>query len=530
MPVLTGDGHSRRFTSYGKRRVNVGSTHRDWLASVHSGDSTSTSSGIMMTSTPVTLEDYTSPTLKVAGLSKLMPAATPIEQHHQLHRQSAEPDKENHPPPIPRQRKVANPADGARAGKSSSTSRDSAESDEVLIKPPKKKAGASTKNRRAFVVDSPDPKSSKSPPPPPVSRPPLLDRKNTSSLPLTSSSPVKSSQASSKSEAKCVHAHAYSYCFCSRPPPILPISHVKPATTFTHFPAVAAPQTGNKKSSAVSSSSLALPPPRGHGVQATAAWRKPLPLTPIVIAGQGRFGFVKPKRPPKEREQASPTRRVKERKRTESVEVVVEVQAKPSVKREIIDLTDERELTHRETTAPIKKKEISPSTLPSAVITRGEPKPLSSASASSATKAALVVAQTPPQTPQTPRLSTLPISPEFGPLLQACTIPALQPYDFTSFIRHFPLLLSGTRWTKLGEATYSEVFVASSANATSELGGEETIVVKVIPLHMPDKDNQANGSIETPQTSLCKDVAREVEITKMLAEDGTDTGYPGLRG
>lgn len=91
-------------------------------------------------------------------------------------------------------------------------------------------------------------------------------------------------------------------------------------------------------------------------------------------------------------------------------------------------------------------------------------------------------------------------------LIQACSSTSVQP--FSTFIKSFPLFSASKDVfvTKVGEASYSEVFGFSQSTEDADL------VLKVIPLF--------SGIMETngpfPDCSSPEDVLREIEITKKM--------------
>ena len=137
-----------------------------------------------------------------------------------------------------------------------------------------------------------------------------------------------------------------------------------------------------------------------------------------------------------------------------------------------------------------------------------------------------------------PSPSTHPFDGGIAPLLSACD--QAIPYSFASFVEraHRMVDLPGVStgheiedrsyWSKLGEATYSEVFsVARSPDAPPEDG----IVIKVIPMRRqsPLRSSKDPMPTEVPQESEWEDVWREVQLTRLLAmrENGGD-GFVGL--
>jgi hypothetical protein len=139
---------------------------------------------------------------------------------------------------------------------------------------------------------------------------------------------------------------------------------------------------------------------------------------------------------------------------------------------------------------------------------------------------------------------------EFAPLLRYCSGPSANApaeiLDFAGVVDNPQPLLSNlateekVKWSKLGEATYSEVFIISSGAATTSSKG---IVVKVIPLHMSpvhtaDEEKveeafaKAGEKQEEAFTSSIDDLAREIRIFRALSEQSQSSGkgWPGFKG
>lgn len=91
-------------------------------------------------------------------------------------------------------------------------------------------------------------------------------------------------------------------------------------------------------------------------------------------------------------------------------------------------------------------------------------------------------------------------------LIQACSSASVQ--EFNAFIKSFPLFPASKDvfMTKVGEASYSEVFGFSQSAEDADL------VLKVIPLFSGTVE--ADGSF--PDCSSPEDVLREIEITKKM--------------
>lgn len=114
------------------------------------------------------------------------------------------------------------------------------------------------------------------------------------------------------------------------------------------------------------------------------------------------------------------------------------------------------------------------------------------------------------------------------PLLSATN--QSHPLDFTSFISSPPSPFSPTtsisraasRWTKIGEASYSEVFE------------REGIVVKIIPVagkEVDELEGSAEEEAEVPYSSDWASVEREIEISKLVGgEEDAVEGFVEFKG
>lgn len=140
-----------------------------------------------------------------------------------------------------------------------------------------------------------------------------------------------------------------------------------------------------------------------------------------------------------------------------------------------------------------------------------------------------IALSTPPSATASASASTLSPGQDIQELLQEADPISPLLHDFTDFVTTFPLRPDGgdgatidtVTWRKLGEATYSEVYVVTCRT-------RET-VVKIIPLCVPTPTPatpQEQVHKELPQTSYCGDVKREIAISRALA---TTHGYPQLK-
>ncbi|TYJ56443.1 hypothetical protein B9479_002846 [Cryptococcus floricola] len=108
-------------------------------------------------------------------------------------------------------------------------------------------------------------------------------------------------------------------------------------------------------------------------------------------------------------------------------------------------------------------------------------------------------------------------------LVEGCSIKAV--HDFTTLLRNFPLLSSSAKAvvTKVGEASYSEVFGFSSPVDTES----DPLVIKIIPLLSEPGD--VGGDTPMPDCSDPEDVLREIEVTKHMS-NVPGGGYVQFKG
>lgn len=139
-----------------------------------------------------------------------------------------------------------------------------------------------------------------------------------------------------------------------------------------------------------------------------------------------------------------------------------------------------------------------------------------------------------------PSPSVHPVPTELAPLLPHLLSPTI--YNFTSFVSAplAPLasVSTATRsasaawWTKIGEASYSEVF-ATAAEEEDGGGRDEIVVVKVIPIADPRPPPRRRGGASTscgaeelPFLSDWSAIQREIVTSRALG--GQDTAVPGF--
>lgn len=129
-----------------------------------------------------------------------------------------------------------------------------------------------------------------------------------------------------------------------------------------------------------------------------------------------------------------------------------------------------------------------------------------------------------------PSPTSHPVPPQLAPLLPHLLSSTI--YNFTSFVSS-PLapLASNTAanwWTKVGEASYSEVFATAAQSVRG--GGGGTVVVKIIPIANPALSGKANEADEDeeelPFMSDWTAVQREIQTSRTLG--GEATAVPGF--
>lgn len=151
------------------------------------------------------------------------------------------------------------------------------------------------------------------------------------------------------------------------------------------------------------------------------------------------------------------------------------------------------------------------------------------------------------QEPKTPsqggiKRSNLKVAPAIQPLLQACGQAAA--YDFSSFIDQTAQPNDSCSdvkmsWKKLGEATYSEIFVrvhnCDDAPKSRQLYDDDVMVVKVVPIHLPKprrskKKVSQSDEEERPEETSVEDALRELTVTRLMNEDDPGGSFISLLG
>lgn len=344
------------------------------------------------------------------------------------------------------------------------------------------------------------------------------------------------------------------------------------------------------KSSSSSSSSMHRPPPRGHNSQSSVPWRRP--LVPIIPIGPGGLKSTNARLPQKAAMRATretPVTSPVSRKfaansipiqsavsvgsqssqgsqSSRNVEVVVEIpfglprsrSPAPSMKE-----PRRRQLSYQSTgssssassaiyrrppLAPEKRRESSDYASSEAQLS---PEPSVEYSTPSRQKPAQGASVHIPQIPTTPNQD---VPKEIGPLLGHCdgltSTNSAEVLDFAAFVATpSPLLPNAlteenvAQWHKLGEATFSEVFIVNSGTDPIDSQQAKGTVVKVIPLHMSpvrtaeeEKVEEAfakgEEKVEEAFTSSIEDLAREIRIFRALSkqEKAAKKGWPGFKG
>ena len=586
---MPSNGETQRYKSYGKQRVHAGTKHSDWMAVVHSGSSAGAASASTMSSSGA---DVLSPTWEALHERQLL-----HDQHDAaaLKKKTKEPNEvdltitpdhnnkvlknRSRGDALPRQRKVS------IASNTSSSSSSSSFSAQVVRPLPTQTSHLAVINankaRRMRVVESPPPTplpildaayASAKPREP---RAALLNRKDSNDGGKVVVSPVKAElegkdtdHTSSMPNVKikkttCENGHALEFCRCGKSKTIddtmknknVPAAGLHPQNLQTPVAVPAA--TPNRKNqintSFASISSMYVAPPRGHGIQANAHWRRP--LTPLVIGQVNRIGgarkaggAIKGKRPPRKYEPVSPV--PAQTKKSVATAVQVGMQHMQS-QRKCDELAVSRlgKVEQNARKSGERSSQAGGADKEKASFLRDCDRGIIEDGPKCRDKTIALV-ETMKLLPAVENLA-LPTrtyaSRNHLPLLEACSDSAnisLRASSFSSFIDDFHLIppsitSSMTTWKKIGEATYSEVFTASFSSLSIGRERPETqeVVVKIIPLYMESLapppaglQEQQDDEKEIPQTSLWQDIEREIRITSLLSDSSVSGGYPCLKG
>lgn len=133
-----------------------------------------------------------------------------------------------------------------------------------------------------------------------------------------------------------------------------------------------------------------------------------------------------------------------------------------------------------------------------------------------------------------PSASTHPRPPQLAPLLPSLLSPTI--YSFTSFVSSPPPPLANRAvsswWTKIGEASYSEVYSTVAEEGDTQAG---TVVVKIIPIADPsDRGVSVVDDEEEEEMPFMSDwsaVHREVETSRLLGgEQSAVDGFVRFKG
>ncbi|KAK9899310.1 hypothetical protein P389DRAFT_209283 [Cystobasidium minutum MCA 4210] len=342
--------------------------------------------------------------------------------------------------------------------------------------------------------------------------------------------------------------------------------------------------TSSHKSGPSSSASIALPPPRGHKSASTVAWRRPLapisaarPKTKVStlssIARKVESASPMPVRSaavhvghdsarssasrvvveipfglPRSR---SPAPSLKEpRRRQASSQSTASSSSRSSIGRAYSPLASSQYAGSPSTSLPRNEAAVLPAELDRSAAS------IQNASADTSTGSRTFLGTQATQGSVLEALASKEGLPQdFKSLLDHCDgLSPEQPsrvLDFASFVANplplYPEIPFGgveAHWSKLGEATFSEVFIVTN---TSQEGigseGRPGIVVKVIPLHMPQVQSAEDEKVEEAFakneekkneafTTSIDDLAREIRIFRALSEQDSKTrkGWPGFRG
>lgn len=357
--------------------------------------------------------------------------------------------------------------------------------------------------------------------------------------------------------------------------------------------------SSSKSSSSSSSASISLPPPRGHHSGSAVSWRRPLlPVIPAsatntrpsktlpnnLAAPRQRTNVSVMSDVTRKLDTASPVRirstmPVTGHQSSRCSHVVVEVPFGLPRSRSPAPATKEprrRQASSQSTASTISTTSTcssgarprSPSPLPPSMPTETQiSEPSTSSGIASGSDLSLdatddedqSASDTVPNTavPRAAISSTRgsDVPEEFVPLLDHCdgftsTSPA-EILDFASFVAQpsplFPASIAleeGTaKWSKLGEATFSEVFIVSDDRQKADKNVPAGIVVKVIPLHMSplhmaeeekveEAFAKADDKVEDVSTSSISDLTREIRIFRSLSnqDETARRGWPGFKG
>lgn len=371
-------------------------------------------------------------------------------------------------------------------------------------------------------------------------------------VPLQASSPVKIVRPPSQAHSRPL-VHATRFPLVShRLPAVGVISprpfHV-PSTLRNRYSSSSSATTASGSSgSSTTRSRLQVAPPQGHGVDAAVQWRRP--LTPNV-----RLSL--------------PEHRSDVRKHTHRPQII-NLSNSPSMQR----------VRKRQTSSQVDDLRTSPAATPSLaqsdvpveesksveqIPSQDAPDNTDFADASESAQAAGLIESKPALVSSEPSIDSLSTalddlklqlygtikttgySQAYQPLGATCNGDTADPnvYDFGSLVSQFPLVSGATKghpvtWTKIGEATFSEVYSCTSSDP-EKYAAADSVVVKVIPLHadspeiidnyvadLDGSEDDAPGREGQPFTTALADVEREILITRALSDKQDSVGPTGF--
>lgn len=290
-----------------------------------------------------------------------------------------------------------------------------------------------------------------------------------------------------------------------RPLKSVPLSRSRMSSSSSNGSSSTRPSSSSMKSSSsiVANAKMHVAPPRGHGAHANVSWRRPLaPLTAVGLAGTAPTAVHR--RPSQSSTQPSDRKLLQTR--TDSAAV-------------LNSAVPDTDGSSRQTSA-------KPAVTPTDAIDIDVSTELQS----------LDLVQT-----VSPCSSPAGSADALDTLLTLCGSDGQPAYvcDFADIAETFPLVpVSETQplvWSKISEATYSEVFMCSQEDQTSH-----GIVVKIIPLQKSSlhiDENQLRRSQSSassgdtsalPFTSTVQDVERELRITKALQHTTGQMEFSGF--
>ena len=295
-----------------------------------------------------------------------------------------------------------------------------------------------------------------------------------------------------------------------RPLKSVPLSRSRMSSSSSHGSSStrASSSTTKSSSSIVANAKMHVAPPRGHGTHADVSWRRP--LAPLTIVG---LAAAAPSEVHRRTSQSStqPSDRKLLQTRKESAAVLNS--AVPDTA-SIVSDGSSRQTSAKSAVTPTDATDMDVTTHLQSLHLQQAVSPCSSPAGS---------------------------ADALDSLLILCGSDGEPAYvrDFTDIVGAFPLVLASETqplvWSKISEATYSEVFMCSQEDQTSH-----GIVVKIIPLQKPSRhidesqlrrSQSSASSSDTsalPFTSTVQDVERELRITKALQHTTGQMEFSGF--